>query len=188
MKIINKEEFLANKEFYLEEIKKGKIFIYPTDTIYGIGCDALNNEAVLRIRNIKNREEKPFSVIAPNKEWIKENCIINQHAENWIAKLPGQLTLILELRNDKAISKQVSVKTLGVRILDHWFSKIIEQSRKPFVTTSANPSGQKFMTDLNDLDKKIRESVDFIIYTGALENNPSTVVNLLNNKEEIRHR
>ena len=71
MQIVTKEEFLGSKAFYLKRISGGAVFIYPTDTIYGIGCDATNDAAVKRIREIKHRSENPFSVAVPSKNWIK---------------------------------------------------------------------------------------------------------------------
>ena len=110
MKIISKKTFLKEKEKYFELFKKGKVFIYPTDTIYGLGCDALNKEAVRKIIEIKERNNKPMSVIAPNKEWIKENCTIEKKANKWMKKLPGKYTLIVNLKNKKAISNLVNQK------------------------------------------------------------------------------
>ena len=76
-----------NKADAVRRIKNGDVFIYPTDTIYGIGCNALNEDSVGRIRKIKRRESKPFSIIAPNKQWISKNFkILNK---NFIKKLPG---------------------------------------------------------------------------------------------------
>ena len=77
MIILTKKEAMFEKDKIVEEMKKGKIFIYPTDTIYGIGCNALISESVGKIRKIKNREAKPFSVIAPSKKWISKNCEID---------------------------------------------------------------------------------------------------------------
>lgn len=166
---------ILTKEGITEEIKSkiidGAVFIYPTDTIYGIGCNALNDKAVRRIREIKVREDKPFSVIAPSKEWIKRNCYVG----NELDKLPGAYTLILKLKNKNGISKNVSnLNTLGVRIPDHWFSKMVEELGIPIVTTSVNKSGEKFMTCLDDLNSDIK--VDFVIYEGKKEGKPSEII------------
>lgn len=73
---------------------KKEIFIYPTDTIYGIGCDAENKTLVKKIREIKNRDNGSFSVIAPSINWILENC---ETDKKQIKKyLPGPYTLILK--------------------------------------------------------------------------------------------
>ena len=77
MGILTKEEFEQNKVVLMEDIWQGKIFLHPTDTIYGIGCNALLLEAVKKVREIKQRYEAPFSVIAPSREWIRENCVIS---------------------------------------------------------------------------------------------------------------
>jgi L-threonylcarbamoyladenylate synthase len=190
MKIITKEEFLENKEFYLNEMHAGKIFIYPTDTIYGIGCDATNKSAVLKVREIKHRDEKPFSVIAPSKDWIKKNCHVEYHGEKWIAKLPGAYTLILELRNWEAVDSKTNcgLDNLGVRIPDNWFSAIIGEFGKPFVTTSVNLSGEKPMASVEDCNPSIADKVDYIIDDGVLAGKPSTIVKLLHGDEEIIKR
>ena len=61
----------------LETIERGAIFIYPTDTIYGIGCNALNSKAVIRLRKIKEQYDRPVSIIAPSKKWIMEVLYLN---------------------------------------------------------------------------------------------------------------
>jgi len=168
-----------------ELIKKGNVFIYPTDTIYGIGCDATNSKAVSRIRRIKKRDNKPFSVVAPSKKWIKDNCYISKDAEKWIRKLPGKYTLILRLKNRKCVVPSVAKNTLGVRIPKHWISKA---SKKPIVTTSVNIAGEPIMTSLKSLNTKIKNSVDFIIYEGVKKGKPSKIVNLTGKKAVIVKR
>ena len=185
MNILTKEEFLNKKKFFIKEIKSGKIFIYPTDTIYGIGCNATNEQAVDKIRNIKSRESKPLSVIAPNKKWIKNNCVINENTKLWLKKLPGPYTLILELKNKKAVAKNVtSTNTLGVRIPKNWFSAIISKSNLPFITTSVNLSGQPHITSIPQLSQEIKNQVDYILEDGILNNPPSTIISLLDKEKE----
>ena len=81
----------------VEVLKDGGIILYPTDTIWGIGCDATNKEAVRKIRDIK-KSEQPFSVIAPGKKWIMDNCVVHEHANEYLEKLPGPYTLIFKLK------------------------------------------------------------------------------------------
>lgn len=157
-------------------ILRGSVFIYPTDTIYGLGCDATNGGAVRELREIKEREEKPFSVIAPSKSWILENCVVK---EDDLERLPGPYTLIARTRTGcVADNVNVGMETLGVRIPDHWFSQLVREIGKPVVTTSVNLAGQKFMTTLEKLDPKIKAAVDFIVYEGPLEGKPSKIINL----------
>jgi len=184
MKIITRDEFLARKK-ELVEMLKDSIFIYPTDTIYGIGCNAENKDLVSRIRVLKNRLDAPFSVIAPSKEWIKDNCVIDDNANNWISKLPGPYTLILELKNKYVISKNVNLDgdTLGVRMPDNWFTSIVFEIGLPIITTSANISGHNFMTDLTNLDPDLKKDVDLFIDDGPIDCHPSTLVFL--DKKEV---
>lgn len=181
MQVLTKEEFMVNKRHYFEKIKNGAIFIYPTDTIYGIGCDAANENAVKKLRIIKGRISRPFSIIVPSKEWLYENCeIMNEETEEWIKKLPGPYTLVLELRDKMSISKHVNndMQTIGIRIPNHWISDIAAELDAPIVTTSANITGKDVMTSLENLDADIKPKVDFIIYEGEKLGKPSTIVDL----------
>lgn len=149
-----------------EQIKAGKIFIYPTDTIYGLGCDATNEEAVAQIRVLKKREDKPFSVIPPSPEWILENIDI---ADPAMLK-PGPFTYFVSLKNHSCITPSVrpdkTRQNLGLRTPLHWFTEHIREAGVPFVSTSVNISGMPSMTSLANLDPTIRDAVDFTIYEG----------------------
>lgn len=168
----------AKEKEIVRAIKQGKIIIYPTDTIYGIGCDASNTESVMKIRMIKQRDaEKPFSIIAPSKQWIHKNFEVNNA---YIQKLPGPFTFILRTKKDRLVSKQVTNNTniLGVRIPDHSFIKVIQKAETPFVTTSVNQSGEPSVTDIKRIPRKIAEQADIIIDAGELSNIPSTIIDL----------
>ena len=191
MKIYTKDEFYSNKSKILKDIINGAVFIYPTDTIYGIGCDARNPKSVNRIYKLKETREKPFSVIAPSKEWITKNCDVNGHfSKSWIKKLPGPYTLILILRNNKCISENANLgkTTIGVRIPNHWISEIVKELGFPLVTTSANKTGKEFMTNLENLDPCIKENVDFIIYEDEKQNRPSSIIDLSRDNIAISER
>lgn len=192
MIIINFDEYNLNRKAILKDISK-TVFIYPTDTIYGIGCNALDEGLVNKVRKLKNSSQ-PFSVIVPNKEWIYENCVVTEEAEEWIRKLPGPYTLLLKLKNKKAVAKNVhnyDMKgdvILGVRMPNHWFLVASYASKTPIVTTSANVSGQNFMTSIDDLDANLRNSVDYIFYDGPKRGTPSTIVHLAGESVKVQHR
>ena len=190
MQIITKETLFEKKEFYKQKILQEQIFIYSTDTIYGIGCNALDANAIKKIRELKQRDAKPFSVIAPNKIWIKENCVLNENANKWIAKLPGPFTFILNLKNKNAIASEVNqgMTSLGVRIPNHWISDFVNYAGIPIITTSVNVSGQPFLVDLNELPDAIKQGVDFAIDSGILDNKPSTLMDLTEKEEKIIQR
>ncbi len=190
MRVYIKEEILLRKAETLRKIKTGAIIVHPTDTIYGIGCNALNSKAVEKVRKIKDRHTMPFSVIAPSKQWIYDNCVITKNVEKWIKKLPGRYTLILKLKNKKSVVKEVNSgwDTLGVRIPKHWFTILIEKVGVPFVTTSANIAGEDFMTSIDDLDPRIKSRVDFIVYEGIKRGRPSRIIDLTKEKPEIIKR
>ena len=86
MEILTKDAFLQDKDKALELIRSA-ILVYPTDTIYGIGCNAQDPELVNKIRDAKKRPDTPFSVIAPSKEWIVDNLIVPASAVEWLDKL-----------------------------------------------------------------------------------------------------
>ena len=187
--IITKKQFLEN---YLSKVKKGAVFVYPTDTIYGIGCDATNTKAVKKIRKIKKRDTKPFSIIPPSKKWIRENCVITKQVDKWIKKLPGKYTLILKLKKKKGKNKCISsevnnnMDTIGIRLPKHWITQFVAKLGKPLVTTSVNITKQKFMTSLDNINKNIENKVDFIINQGIKNNRPSVIVDLINKKIKKR--
>lgn len=168
-----------------QEILAGKIFIYPRDTIYGLGCDATNKEAVEKIKNIKARDrDKPLSIIAPSLDWIKENLIIEEDLD--ISEyLPGPYTLILKKKNKDFLNHISTNDSIGVRIPKHEITKHIQDSGVPFVTTSVNLSGEPFAINLDDIKQELKEQIDYVIGSKEdLSGKPSTLI--INGKEVER--
>jgi L-threonylcarbamoyladenylate synthase len=158
----------------IKDILEGKIFIYPTDTIYGLGCNAEYPEAVEKIKQIKFRDKaKPMSIIAPGFEWIKENCIVDVDLEKY---LPGPYTLILKKKNPDFLNHISQNEFLGVRIPDCVFSEYVEKSESPFITTSVNLAGEPFAKSIKEVPEKIKEQVEIIIDEGELNGEPSTLI------------
>ena len=180
MQVLSKEEIIMRNEEVKAKIADGIVFIHPTDTIYGLGCDATNADAVAKIRSLKKREDDPFSVIAPSKKWIKENCEVNEEAETWLKKLPGPYTFIMKMKNKEAIADNVNpgISTVGVRIPNHWVKDVVKDLGIPIVTTSANQTGKDFMTSMDNLDPEIKKGLDFAVYEGEKKGRPSKLVHL----------
>jgi len=190
MQILSKEEILLRKEEVTRKVSEGIIFIHPTDTIYGLGCDATNKEAVDKIRKLKKRKEDPFSVIAPSKKWIEDNCELSDEARTWLKKLPGPYTFVLKLKNKSCVANNVSPgkETLGVRMPNHWVKDIVKTLGVPIVTTSANQTGKEFMTSIKNLDPEIKKGLDFAVYEGEKRGKPSTIVHLEGEEVKVRER
>ncbi len=168
--IIKENEISAG---IIERLKK-EIFIYPTDTIYGIGCDATNKELVEKIRKIKKRDDKPFSVIAPSKEWILKNFKIDKKIIRQY--LPGPYTLILEKIEKNFLNWISAGEFIGVRIPGHIFIKKLQKLQIPIVTTSVNLSGEKFANSVEEINKDILQEIDLVIDGGILSGKPSTLI------------
>ena len=180
MQIYTQDELKINIDEFSTQVKKGALFIHPTDTIYGLGCSALNNKAVKKLRQIKHQESQPFSVIAPNKGWIFTHCVVPIFAEKWIDRLPGPYTLILKIKNLDTVAPEVlcGMKTIGVRIPHHWMSRAVSEIGEPIVTTSANIHGKDYMTNLESLDPSFKKHLSYIIFEGEKTGKPSTIVHL----------
>jgi tRNA threonylcarbamoyl adenosine modification protein (Sua5/YciO/YrdC/YwlC family) len=169
------------KRALLQAIRDGGVFAYPTDTIYGLGCDARDAKAVKKIRELKKRDSrKPFSVIAPSKAWISENCFLNSDAKKALSKLlPGAFTLVLKLKKKNCVSREANAgaRTLGVRIPRHWIAGVVEKAGIPVVTTSVNEAGAPPAQSLAEIEKLVKKGgVDLIVFEGALGGKPSRVI------------
>ena len=157
----------------------GGIILYPTDTVYGLGANIFNNDAVKRIYEIKQREpSKPLSILVSNVESIplvaqtsnEQMDIIN----NW---LPGPYTFILPKRS--IVSSFVSANAkVGVRVPDYEIATELA-SIFPIITTSANVADEETLSNPQDILKQIGNDVDLVIDVGQLDNmKPSTIIDL----------
>ncbi|MBT4334458.1 threonylcarbamoyl-AMP synthase [archaeon] len=186
VKILNFKD-IDSKEI-IKAMKAGAIFIYPTDTIYGIGCNANNQDSVNKIRAIKGRDsDKPFSVIAPSKKWVYDNVVINN--KNYIKKLPGPFTFIFNIK-PRSPTKKINkgFGSLGVRIPDHPFTKLVQKAGIPFITTSVNFSSQMPVRLIKKIPNAILKKVDYVLDDGYLHRYPSTIINLMDETPTIIKR
>jgi L-threonylcarbamoyladenylate synthase len=179
MIILSRSAFLQDRKKSIE-LMDGSVFIYPTDTLYGIGCDATKPELVSRVRQAKKSKDQPFSVIAPSKAWMKKNLEYRKEFDKWLDRLPGAYTLIMKIKNNDCISPETNAgkDTLGVRIPDNWFTTLVKRAGFPVITTSVNVTGSEPVTSLDQIPESIKNLVDFAIDDGVIRGRPSTLVDL----------
>ena len=189
MRVYTADEYRLKSKALARDIVAGAVFVYPTDTIYGLGCNALDKDAVNRLREIKKNPDRPLSVIVPTKGWIYENCFTELGAD-WIEKLPGPYTLILGLKSPRCVAPNVHLDkgSLGVRMPMHWCLELARLCRVPIITTSANIAGEDYMTSAENLSEEIRAQIDFFIDEGPIEGRPSTIVDLTGDRPVVNER
>ena len=168
-------------------LKNGGVIVYPTDTLYGFGCDAKNESAIEKINTIKGRKA-PMSVLAPNIEIAAKWMNIPNHDKNIVLeKLGGSTTIIVPV-NDGIISPSITGNnhTLGVRIPDHKFcEKLSEAYLNPITTTSVNRTRQKPLTNPEKILSEFTHEIDLIIEDGIIEGSGSTIYNFQDKKLNI---
>ncbi|MFH2106736.1 MAG: L-threonylcarbamoyladenylate synthase [Candidatus Micrarchaeota archaeon] len=164
-----------------------RIYIYPTDTLYGIGGIALDETVVRDIHKIKGSDStKPMSVIMADLEMIKQWCDIDEQQERILKKyLPGPYTFILRMKGGKGRNIPCGKDgKIGVRIpKDTEIVHICKEINAPIITTSANFHGQEPPKRFEDIPKGILEKADRIIREDrGVSGEPSTVVDLVDKK------
>ena len=160
----------------IEALQAGKLIIYPTDTVYGMGADALNKEAVDLLYDVKQRpREQPVSVLVADFEMLYKYANVTEAQKKIIEeKLPGAYTFILEPRQKMPVSNG----TAGFRIPKHWCTKIAKELGRPVTTTSANIHGLETPATVTELRKTFGEKVEAYVDGGKLSGKASTVVDL----------
>ncbi|MFA6327976.1 MAG: L-threonylcarbamoyladenylate synthase [Candidatus Micrarchaeia archaeon] len=170
-------------EAALAAISAGGIVVYPTDTLYGIGCDATNAEAVKRLRALKKRDAaKPLSMLLPDFAALSRLCNLTSAQEKIVQELlPGPYTFILPLKQRLPVSETLEV---GVRVPEHAFMRAVSKSLGiPIVTTSANLSGEKEAAEPSGVARAIAEGADLFIENGKCKYaQGSTVIDLVRMK------
>lgn len=153
-----------------ETIKNDGIIIFPTDTVYGIGCNCFSEKAIQKLFEIKERDyKKPINVLTDNIEKIKKVAKnINEEQEYIINKyMPGALTLILDKKEEVPNILTSNLETIGVRIPNNKIAlEILKNFDAPLATTSVNISGDKPGIEIKDFIDEFNNKVDIIIDGG----------------------
>lgn len=168
-------------------VKDGGLVVFPTDTVYGLGCDPHNPKAVKSIFKLKKREEfKHLPILAYSKYEISKIAIIDKASSKLADKFwPGQLTLVLKLKDEK-LRKSMNLRDkVAVRVPDHPCALALLKECKLLVGTSANFSGQPSFSD----SKKVLENFcgyDVFLDGGKIPNSvESTIVEAIDGKLKI---
>lgn len=181
---------VENIDIIIDEIKSGNPVIIPTDTIYGIACDALNKKAVNKVYKIKKRDNnKPLTLNLNKKKDITKYAYITNKLEKEIIKklMPGAITLLLKKKEYVVDLISKNSEYIGVRVPNNKIVKeIIKKINSPLVLTSVNISGEMPIIDLDDLNSEISNNIRYAIDVGIINKGvESTIVKVTNNKVEI---
>jgi len=150
----------------LEVLQKGGVILYPTDTIWGIGCDACNEAAVKRIYDIKNRiDSKSMLVLMENTALIDRYVSdVPEIAFDLMELAVKPLTIIFDGAHGLASNLVAEDGSIGIRITSEAFcSELIRRFKRPIVSTSANISGSPSPACFGEIDQQIIDSVDYVV-------------------------
>ena len=175
----------------VEILRQGGVIIYPTDTIYGLGCDITCKNAVEKIRLIKRRDaKKPMSFVCADLANVSQYAHVSNYAYRMLKRsLPGPYTFVLPATRETPRILQSKQKTVGLRIPDHPVPlAVIKELGNPIISTSANRSNEEVLTDPYQLEEVMGSQVDLILECGQLPILPSSVISLVGDSAEIlRH-
>ena len=152
-------------------LKKGGIIAYPTDTLYGLGCDSKNETSIKKLNKIKNRSG-PISVIAPNRDTAIDWMFIKKNDRATIKnKLKNGNTVIAPIKNNICSNLIVGKEnTVGIRVPNHLFCKALSNLfPNPITSTSVNRTGEKPLAKPDDISNEFKQDIDLIIDDGIIK-------------------
>lgn len=176
----------------MEAIKSGKVIVYPTDTVYGLGANAMDEKGIKKIFEIKGRNfNKPISIIVKDIEMAKKVASFGKDTEKILKKVfPGPITVILYKKRLLPDILTGESNKVGLRIPDCKFIKVLMENLDfPITATSANISGKPASGDIKEIleqFKNQRFKPDLVLDAGVLpRTQPSTVIDLTGPKPKI---
>ena len=172
----------------VDVLKRGGVIAYPTDTVYGIGCDIMNKKAIQKVYRLKHRDQsQPFSFICSGLQNISDYAKVTNYAYKTMKRLlPGPYTFILDA--SKMVPKIMLTrrKTAGIRVPDHNICiALVEKLGNPIISTSASsPDGHDF-SDPSLLHDHYKGELDLVIDGGPVTGEVSSVVSLIGDEPEV---
>ena len=171
-----------------EDVAAGKLIVYPTETVYGIGADIYNEAAVKNLYVVKNRPfDMPLSVAVSDKAMLERVAVLNENADKLIkAFMPGPITIIIKKQSDVPDIVTSSSQKVGIRIPDNRFALELVRRTGPIVATSANLHSHPDAVNVDAAIADFGDSVDTYIDSGECTlGMPSTIVWLMDKEVEI---
>lgn len=168
----------------LEVLQSGGIILYPTDTIWGLGCDATNPDAVEKIFKLKGRDAGKSLIVLLDSENKLESYVkdVPSIAYDLIEYAENPLTIIYSGAKNLAANVIHENGSVGIRVVKHRFCEsLIQRLRKPIVSTSANISGQPSPSNFSEISEEIKSGVEYIVQEEQNDTSakkPSTIMKL----------
>lgn len=172
----------------IKALSNGEIVVYPTDTLYGLGADIYNNDAVRKVYKIKKRSfNNPLSIAVSDFKELKKLAYTDKNTQILVKSfLPGKLTLILYKKNCVSDSITGNLDKVAVRIPNNKIALELLSNFGPLTATSANIHGLKTPSNIRDIKKQFNEKdIAVCLDIGNINGKPSTIVDLTNDKIDI---
>jgi len=169
-------------------LRAGGVIVYPTDTVYGIGCDLHQRKAIDRIYRIKGLDPgHPLSFVCPDLSGVARYAHVTDFAYRWLRRLlPGPYTVVLEATREVPRILLEKRRTVGIRVPDHPVCQaLVRALGRPVVTTSAAALDGTLLPDGDEVLDHLGSQVDLVLDGGYMETVPSTVVSLAGDRIEI---
>jgi len=159
-------------------VREGHAVVYPTETVYGLGADATDPDAVERVFDLKDRpRENPLSLGVPSVDAALDYTRPTEREARFMRRfLPGPVTVVVERRSSIPDALTAGRDRVGVRVPDHEMALALLERAPPLTATSANRSGASSVTRVADLDDRIREGAAVVVDGGETPGTESTVV------------
>ncbi|MAR15423.1 MAG: threonylcarbamoyl-AMP synthase [Candidatus Marinimicrobia bacterium] len=161
----------------IKTLNEGNILIYPTDTLYGLGADATNTSAIEKINKLKKRKT-PLSIMVSSLNEIEKYAVINSDIKKELKKVfPGPFTALLQSKKTKlSYLVQNQSDKIGIRIPNHPFClDLLNEYKKPIITTSVNTHGEKALNNINEIEKKFSK-INIYYQNNNLDSKGSTII------------
>lgn len=168
----------------LEVLKNGGVILYPTDTIWGIGCDATNQKAVQKIYNIKKREDSKSMLVLMENPALLDRYVDDVPEVAWdlVEITTTPLTVIYPNAKNLASNLIADDGSIGIRFTKEEFtSQLLQRFRRPLVSTSANITGEKSPAFFDEISEEIKDQVDYIVeyrQDNTTPSQPSSIIKL----------